>query len=286
MPDKEQPLISVIMGVLYQRENINLLERAVRSIQNQTYQNLELLICDDGSTEAARQYLVKAAAQDERIHLIRGCPRTDLASKLNWCLKAAKGTYIARMDDDDWSVPSRFEKQLHVLEENPAAAFVGSNVKLWSGGRFVGVRELPQSPEIRDFLFVQPFIHPTLMFRHAALLAVDGYSEDRHCLKCEDYDLLLRLYENEYRGANLQECLLDYSLPDTAKGYRTMGDRWNETVTRYKRFRELGILPQKIFFVVKPLAVGVVPASIIKRLKRCLIIKKQERKTKGEFNNP
>ena len=250
------------------------MERSVRSIQNQTYQNLELLICDDGSTQKAHQYLVKAAAQDERIHLIHGCPRTDLASKLNWCLSKAKGAYIARMDDDDWSAPFRLEKQLGVLQEDPALAFVGNNVRLWKDGRFVGVRKLPQSPEIRDFLFVQPFIHPTLVFRREALLAVGGYSEDRHCLKCEDYDLLLRLYKNEYRGANLQECLLDYSLPDTAKGYRTMGDRWNETVTRYKRFRELGILPQKFFYVVKPLVIGVIPASIIKRLKAYLVIKK------------
>lgn len=280
MLNKNLPLISVLMGVFYQRENIDLLERSVRSIQNQTYQNLELLVCDDGSTQMAFQYLTKVATQDERIHLIRGCPRTDLASKLNWCLSKAKGAYIARMDDDDWAVPFRFEKQLCALEEGPAFAFVGSNVRLWKDGHFVGVRELPQNPEVRDFLFVQPFIHPTLVFRREALLAVGGYSEDKHCLKCEDYDLLLRLYGRGFRGENIQEYLLDYSIPNTAKGNRTMGHRWNETITRYKRFRELGILPQNFLYVVKPLAVGVIPEPIAKKLKECSVIKRAGKEDK------
>lgn len=276
MGQNDGPLISVLMGVLYRRESVNLLERSIRSIQNQTYSNWELLICDDGSIEAARRYMEETAAQDARVHLVRGCPRTDLASKLNWCLTRAKGSYIARMDDDDWSDLQRFEKQLRTLDGDLTVAFVGCNVRLWREGQIVGLRELPERPEIRDFLFVQPFIHPALMFRREALLAVGGYSKDRHCLKCEDYDLLLRLYENEYRGANLQEYLLDYTIPNTAKGNRTMGHRWNETVTRYKRFRELGILPQQFFYVVKPLVVGSIPSPIVKRLKGCLVIKKAE----------
>lgn len=268
MGQNEGPLISVLMGVLYRRESLDLLERSIRSIQSQTHSNWELLICDDGSIEAARRYMEETAVQDARVHLVRGCPRTDLASKLNWCLKAAKGTYIARMDDDDWSNPQRFEKQFHVLEDKPTIAFVGSNVRLWRDHHVVGIRELPKNPEIRDFLFVQPFIHPTLMFRIEALLMVGGYSEDKHCLKCEDYDLLLRLYGDGFRGENLQEYLLDYAIPNMAKGNRTMGNRWNEVVTRFRRFRSLGLLPQVWPYVIKPLAVGLMPEKILSYLKR------------------
>ena len=268
MRQNEEPLISVLMGVLYRRESVNLLERSIHSIQGQTYSNWELLICDDGSTEVACRYLDKIAAQDERIRLIRGCKKTDLASKLNRCLSEAKGSYIARMDDDDWSDSQRFEKQFHVLKDKPAIAFVGSNVRLWRGGRAVGIRELPKNPEIRDFLFVQPFVHPTMMFRIERLLEVGGYSEDKHCLKCEDYDLLLRLYESGFRGENLQEYLLDYTIPNTAKGNRTMGSRWNEAVTRFRRFRSLGLLPQAWPYVVKPLIVGLMPERILGYSKR------------------
>lgn len=268
MGQHEGPLVSVLMGVLYRRESVNLLERSIRSIQDQTYPNWELLICDDGSTEASRQYIENIAIRDGRIHLIRGCPKMDLASKLNWCLKAAKGMYIARMDDDDWSDPQRFEKQLCALKDKPAIAFVGSNVRLWKEDRVVGIRDLPKNPDIRDFLFVQPFIHPAMMFRIEPLLAVGGYFEDRHCLKCEDYDLLLRLYGAGFRGENLQERLLDYTIPSTAKGSRTMGDRWNEAVTRYRRFRGLGLLPGAWPYVAKPILVGILPEKIFARLKR------------------
>lgn len=268
MGQNDGPLISVLMGVLYRRESVNLLERSIRSIQNQTYSNWELLICDDGSTEAPRQYIEKIATRDERIHLIRDCKKTDLASKLNWCLKAAKGMYIARMDDDDWSDPQRFEKQLCVLKDKPAIAFVGSNVRLWRDDRVVGIRELPKNPEIRDFLFVQPFIHPTLMFRRKALEAVGGYCEEPRCLGCEDYDLLLRIYEAGFIGMNIQEPFLVYTLPALGRKKRTMALRWNEGKTRYTRFKSLGLLPTAFPYVIKPIVVGLVPESMLERLKR------------------
>ena len=81
------------------------------------------------------------------------------------------------------------------------------------------------------------------MFRKDVLLNVGGYSEEKSCILCEDYDLLLRLYAAGYHGYNLQECLLDYTVSATAKGNRKMSHRWNEVVTRFHRFRELGVLP-------------------------------------------
>ena len=100
-----------------------------------------------------------------------------------------------------------------------------------------------------------------------ALEAVGGYSEDRHCLLCEDYDLLLRLYAKGFTGRNLPERLLIYTLPSTAKGSRTIVHRWNETVTRWRRFRELGVLGRAWPYVCKPLAVGLLPEHLLRRLK-------------------
>ena len=105
------------------------------------------------------------------------------------------------------------------------------------------------------------------MFRSEALTAVNGYSEDKRCILCEDYDLLLRLYAKGFRGMNLQEALLDYTVPVTAKGGRKMRHRWNEAVTRWRRFRELGVLPGALPYVVKPLAVGLVPEPLLSRMK-------------------
>lgn len=270
MPTEQnnRPLVSVLMGVLYRRESINLLERSIRSIQDQTYSNWELLICDDGSTEAACQYLDETAAHDKRIRLIRGYPKKDLASKLNWCLTQAKGSYIARMDDDDWSDPQRFIMQMDCLWKNPHVDFVGCVANLERDGKPVGIRRLPARPEVKDFLFVQPFLHPTLIFRREVLEATGGYCEEPRCLGCEDYDLLLRLYEAGYRGENMQEPLFTYTLPIIGSKKRAMALRRNEVKTRYTRFRSLGLLPGALPYVVKPVIVGLVPNRLLEQLKQ------------------
>lgn len=265
---KINPTISVLMGVYYRSNDIALLQRSVSSILSQTFTDFELLICDDGSSPAAIAYLDQIATEEPKIRLIRRGNLVTLPSKLNACLAEAKGDFIARMDDDDFSHPERFEEQIGFLAEHPEIAFAGCNVNLWRNNVIVGQRVLSECPTVRDFYFVQPYIHPSLMFRKEALLKVEGYSEEKSCILCEDYDLLLRLYTAGYQGANLQECLLDYTIPLTAKGNRKMKHRWNESVTRWRRFRDLGCLPKALPYVVKPVVVGLLPEGLLGRLKK------------------
>ena len=274
----ETPAVSVLMGVLYRREDTGALKRSVDSILNQTFSELEFLICDDGSSPAAKAFLDRTAGEDPRVRLIRTNGRTDLASKLNACFREARGSYLARMDDDDRSLPERFEKQIRALEQHPGIAFVGSGVRLIRSGSVWGSRSFPEFPQVKDFYHTQPFIHPALMFRREALEAGGGYSEASRQFLCEDYDLLLRMYAKGLRGMNLRENLLDYTIPATAKGGRRMSHRWNEAVTRYQRFRELKLLPGAWPYVIRPLAVGLLPNAILERIKAKNMIKKEEKK--------
>jgi len=255
------------MGVRYRREDTGYLERAVNSILRQTWEELELLICEYGSTDQAKQRLKRFSQEDRRVRLLDGRAPGTLSQNLNDCLCEAQGDYVARMDDDDRSHPDRLEKQLAYLAEHPQCAFVGCNVSLYQNGIQAGTRSLPEYPTVQDFYITQPYIHPALIFHREALDVVNGYSEDRRQELCEDYDLLLRLYAKGYQGANLQEILFDYTLPATAMGGRRMRHRWNETATRWRRFEELGVLPGALPWVVKPLAVGLLPEPLLKRLK-------------------
>ena len=135
---EDTALISVLMGVYYRRPDTALLERSVRSILTQSFGDLELLICDDGSSVEAAALLDGAARCDPRIRLIRPGGVYPLPHKLNACLRAARGAYIARMDDDDFSRPDRLEKQLAYLRAHPDIAFVGCNVELVRGGQPAG----------------------------------------------------------------------------------------------------------------------------------------------------
>ena len=260
-------LVSVLMGTYYRSEDTTALQRSVTSILEQSYRRIEFLICDDGSSPEAIRYLDHVAAKDSRILLVRPGDAFSLPQKLNRCLREAKGTYIARMDDDDASHPNRLEEQVAYVERNREISFAGCNVALYRNREYAGMWRFPEFPAVQDFFFRQPFVHPTLLFRRTALESVGGYSEDQHCVLCEDYDLLLRLYAAGFQGANLQENLFDYSLPMTAKGGRKMRHRWNEAVTRYRRFRELNVLHAAWPYVVKPILVGLIPGRILQKIK-------------------
>ena len=255
------------MGIYYHRPDTALLERSVRSVTEQTTRDWELLICDDGSSADATALLDHLSQQDNRIRLIRPGNVYSLPRKLNVCLQAARGLWIGRMDDDDYAHPDRLEKQMSYLEQHPDIAFVGCNVNLVRGGQPAGQWMFPEFPTVEDFFWRQPYIHPAMLFRRKALETVGGYSEGEHQILCEDYDLLLRLYENKFQGANLQEFLLDYTLPETAKGNRRMRHRWNEAITRFQRFRALGKLPKALPYVIKPVITGLLPERILKKLK-------------------
>ncbi|WRS27298.1 glycosyltransferase [Oscillospiraceae bacterium MB08-C2-2] len=243
------------------------MERSVRSILKQTYSHFEFLICQYNSTTSACELLESLQKEDGRIRLIDGTSADTLAQKLNRCLKEAKGTLIARQDDDDYSQPARLERQVYYLSNNPGIAFVGCEVRLMQGKRIVGMYRFPERPIVRDFLFTQPFIHPTLVFYKNVLNAVDGYCEENRCDGCEDYDLLLRLYERGYMGANIQHPYFIYTIPDKGKTNGTIHRRINEMKTRFVLFRRMGLLPKAFPYVCKPVLVGLIPSVLLDRLK-------------------
>lgn len=261
--DEQEPLVSVIMGLRYQQKNLFLLERSIASILNQEYRNLEFLICENDSYKGVYSRLEQFLKEDARVRLVDGKGTRTLAERLNRCLKMAQGDWVARMDDDDISEPERISVQINYLREFPQVAFVGCVAHLEREGKLVGLRKLPKSPTVRDFYFVQPFLHPTLLFRKGILECVGGYNEERRCIGCEDYDLLLRLYEMGFQGENIQKPLFTYRLPSLNSKKRTMRLRKNEVWTRYVRFRALGLLPGALPYVIKPILVGLIPEKLL-----------------------
>ena len=107
--------ISVIMPV-YNTEKEYLTE-AIESILNQTFQDFEFLIIDDGSTEPHVKETI-LSYNDNRIKYFYK-ENSGVADTLNFGLSKANGQYIARMDADDISLPERFEKQVSFLDCNP-----------------------------------------------------------------------------------------------------------------------------------------------------------------------
>ncbi len=269
---KNSVSVSIIMGVYNPRNPVRFL-RAVHSIIGQSLTDWELLLCDDGSDAAHTAVIRRAARLDSRIRILRTEENRGLAYALNNGIRHAAGEFIARMDDDDLSEPDRLRIQAAFLRSHPHYQWVGSNAQLIDDYGVWGFQRMPERPQAKDFLFNSPFIHPAVMFRRQTLVCSGGYCTAEEVRQCEDYELFMRLYHRGFRGYNLQEPLLQYREDYAAHKKRTYRRRIREMKVRYHGFKALGLLDGATFaYVLKPLAVGAVPAPvhhyINQRLKR------------------
>lgn len=261
-------MISVIMGTKCSEYRLNSLKRSVDSILNQTYKDFEFIICDNGSCDKALIWLDSKAKEDARVRLHRPLGIDTLQKKLNECIKISNGNFIARMDDDDVSNLNRFELQLQFLMNNREVNFVGSNILEVSVDGISVPRKLPKFPTINDFKFTQPYIHPTLIFRKEVFEDVGLYSESNWKESCEDYDLLLRIYEFGMIGANIQETLLEYSIYNSQEKKKRYKYRINEFLVRVKHFYKLKKLHLWFLYALKPLIVGIIPLNFLVKLRK------------------
>lgn len=267
--EKADPIVSVVMGV-YNQSDRDALRQAVRSILEQTLSNLEFIIYDDGSNDdTMRSVLEEYRQQDDRICLLGEKENHGLAFSLNACIDHAKGKYIARMDADDISEPDRLETQIAFLEAHPEVDWCGCSARLFDEKGIWGRRDMPERPQKKDFLRFSPYIHPTVVYRRELLDKESGYCETDDMLRCEDYEIFMRLTEKGYCGVNLSEVLLRYR--ENADSYyrRTLHTRWNEAKLRWRNFREMGLLfPGGWLYVLRPLAGWCIPVPLLRWIKQ------------------
>ena len=265
---KEETIeISIILGV-YNQTNHKVLEQAIDSMLNQTASNFEFLIYDDGSCEKEKIFLQELVKKDSRIRLLRGEENKGLAYGLNQCLKQAKGKYIARMDADDISEKERLKVQKEFLDTHLEYAFVGTSATLFDEQGTWGVRTMPKHPKEQEFLKYSPYIHPSVMFRKTVLEEVNGYKVSKDTLRCEDYELFMRLYCNGKYGYNLEQPLFFYREDRDSYDKRTFKQRIAEMKIRYQGFQRMGFLHWKtLIYVGKPIGMLVMPKWIRKKIR-------------------
>lgn len=242
--------ISVIMGI---RNGGNRFVDAVKSIEAQTYTNWEYIICDDGSTDDTYEKLLQYTRGKENFKIIRNDKNVGLAATLNHCLEYCDGEYIARMDDDDFSYSTRFEKQVEYLENHPDISFVSSSADIFDGNDIVSQRLLLPNPTKKDLVFGSRFIHPATMFRTEALTAVNGYRVCKDTVRGQDYDLFMRLYGAGYLGANITEPIFRYTEDRANFKRRTFKARIGEMKIRMHGYHAMKVMHWAFPFVFKPL---------------------------------
>lgn len=202
----KQARISVILPV---HDGEKHLEAAVESILAQDFGDFELLVCNDGSRDNTADILAELRKQDPRIQVIGWPEKRGISAALNALTSVAKGEYIARMDADDISLPSRLGTQLAALSgsDGMKVSFAGCEL-IDENGDYLGVYQPPEKDFDFHLRFRNPFIHP-LLFARTDLLRRFGY---RDLLYAEDYDLYQRMMQAGVEFHVSSQCLLRYRM--------------------------------------------------------------------------
>jgi glycosyltransferase involved in cell wall biosynthesis len=209
------PLVSVVLPA---KDAEATLATAIESVLSQTLADWELILIDDGSTDATAAIAAAAAERDPRIRVLRQ-PPCGVALALQAGCEIARGEFIARMDADDWMAPQRLLLQQRFLENQPATGLVSCRVAYGGdAAASAGYAEhvawtnslaTPELIALRRFV-ESPVAHPSVMFRRELMERLGGYRAGDFP---EDYELWLRWLDAGVEFARVPEELLVWNDP-------------------------------------------------------------------------
>jgi glycosyltransferase involved in cell wall biosynthesis len=227
------PTVTVVLPVY---NAARFLAQTIESILAQTFTDFELLVINDGSSDASMD--VVRRFQDKRIRIVENPKNMGVIETRNRGAELSRGRYSALMDADDLAHPNRLEKQLRFLEDNPQVDVVASLVELINtDGEVTGTwstdRETLDEVAIR---FMMPrtncIAQPSVMIRTNVLRAF-LYNPVQH--GAEDYDLFLRILAARKRIAKIPETLLQYRIhPSSLTAHYKAGDPLEKRLLRFK----------------------------------------------------
>lgn len=205
----DAPLISILMSAY--NETPTELDECINSILHQTYSNFEFLIINDNPNNCELEEALKTYA-DRRIRIICNEKNLGLVKSLNKGLKLCSGQYVARMDADDISRPSRIQDELLYLQKNHLD-MVGSYIETIDeqGKTIKSLMKFPEKHnQIAKFMrWGSCICHPTWLLKREVCLELHGYRKTPHC---EDYDFILRAIAHGYKVGNIPKVELSYRI--------------------------------------------------------------------------
>jgi len=209
---EKQPLVSVIMPC-YNGEKF--IAEAIESVLNQTYQNWELIIIDDGSTDNSKKIIKQYRIADKRIQYIQHKKNKGIPFARNTGIKVSNGEFITLLDQDDKWLPNKLDLQLNKFyTSKPKTGLVFGNINTTdsygntickSKNIKINFAKINQRDLIRH-LFLNCFIPSiTVMFKRECIKEVGGFDESI-LWGGDDYDLWLRL-ANKFKFAYINKVL-------------------------------------------------------------------------------
>lgn len=210
----DQPLVSVVIPC-YNHEQF--VQDCIQSVIDQTYQNIELIIIDDGSSDHSVekiQDMLDSCKQRFNNFEFRHRPNKGLSATLNEALEWCKGDYISPIASDDLMLPSKVKRQVELLQENQEMVAIFGAVQLVNNlNIMIGeIRQKNKIFEFNDLIYTDRFLPaPTQMIRLDALRAVGGFVEG---MIIEDWYIYLKLLETGKKIQYVDEIFCSYRTHD------------------------------------------------------------------------
>ncbi len=203
-----QPLVSILIPV-YNGENT--IAAALESCLEQTYANIEIIVCNDGSTDNTLHEI--NIENSDRISIINHSTNRGIAHTRNTLLKAAKGEYIAWLDADDMMDEERIELQLNYMLANVTIDICGTWAMVVGNYNYTDLKKLPTNAELvkAQLWFKNCLLQPSVMSKNFYVKENIFYNAEFDYM--EDYELWYRLSGSK-TIANFEEYLTFYQAPD------------------------------------------------------------------------
>ena len=261
--------ISVLLSV-YKSENPSYLDRALRSVWiDQTLKPDEIVLIEDGPLGDELLDVIQKWKDllSDKLLVLRNEQNLGLTKSLNKGIQYIKSDLIARMDSDDISEPSRFEKQVAYLEEHPEVDVVGGSLQEFNEGNdCLNIRHYPQTPEESRKYIVKasPLAHPTVMIRRRVFDTGIRYNEKYRT--CQDVALWFKLISKGYKIANIPDITIRFRRDDAVFSRRkSKKNIWNEFRIYIQGIYSLqGLFTWKYIYPMSRLIFRLMPASVIK----------------------
>lgn len=236
-----KPLISVLMPA-YNSELY--IAEAIKSILNQSYQNIELIIFDDGSTDNTRRVI--ESFSDSRIVKMLSDKNYGVVRARNEMIDRARGEYIALMDADDIADPMRLQKQLNSLEVGECDVCGSAQWVLDEAtGKLKKSKDKFTDPDLRALLSVYCGLCNSAMMGKAEIFKRFKY--DTSILTSEDYYLWVQMAAAGYRFLNLKERLITYRRYPAQTSSVHLDKFRVTTIEVQKRYLELLGIPSDLY---------------------------------------
>lgn len=230
----KKPKVSVLMTAYNAEQFVG---RAIESILNQSYENYEFLIIDDGSTDNTVEVIQKYWARDQRISVFFNRENKGIAYCRNFLVARAQGKYIIWQDADDISIPRRIENQVGFMDKHPDVGICGGWLQFFDQAGPISIRKYEtEDTKLRNTIFrFSPVAQPAAIIRASVVRNIKPLYEHRWN-GTEDLDVSFKIGQVS-KFANLPEVVLWYRQQTNSVTFSRLKELEKQTLSIRRKYR-------------------------------------------------